>query len=243
MTATRNTWAIVLAGGSGARMGAPVNKVLLPIGGKPALARTLGAFAQAGLPVVLVARAQDLMTLRKLIRHARLPMPRFATGGNTRQASVRAGLNALPADVELVLVHDGARALVTPELIARVLDSVHARGNGVAAVPLTDTVKRVGPEGRVAATLERDGLFAMQTPQGFRVRDLRVAHERAALDGYLGTDDAALLEHAGLPVFLCEGSRENIKLTTPADLALAKTILHQRRGRKQHARWPWYRRT
>ena len=222
--------AIVLAGGSGTRMQSDQNKVFLPLCGVPAIVRTLRAFAAVPLPVTLVARQDDLPRMRALLERYALAPYAMVCGGYTRQSSVANGLATLPPDAEWVLVHDGARALVTPELIQRVLDCVRDHGSGVAAVPVTDTVKRADEKGLVTETLCRDGLYATQTPQGFRVRDLRAAHAAAARDGYTATDDAALLERAGLPVTLCEGSRENIKLTTPADIALARTILSDREG-------------
>ncbi len=223
----RNACAIVLAGGSGTRMGGGRNKILLPLGGVPAIARTLQAFQAADLPVVLVARENDMPALRALLTEYALPVLAIVPGGDTRQASVRCGLNALPPDTRLVLVHDGARALVSPGLIERVLACAEARGSGVAALPVTDTVKRADSDARVLDTLPRNGLYAMQTPQGFMAKDLLLAHERAEQDGFIGTDDAALLEHIGLPVVLCEGERNNIKLTTPADIALAEALLHK----------------
>ena len=139
-----------------------------------------------------------------------------------------AGLDALPDDAECVLIHDGARALVTEDVIRRAIESVEARGSGIASVPVSDTIKRAAPDGLVLDTPDRSALRAMQTPQAFRVELIRKAHEVARRDGFLGTDDAALLEHAGMPVYLCEGSRENLKLTTPTDLMLAGLILAAR---------------
>ena len=108
------------------------------------------------------------------------------------------------------------------------IESVEKRGSGIASVPVTDTIKRAAPDGLVLDTPDRSALRAMQTPQAFRVELIRKAHEIARRDGFLGTDDAALLEHAGMPVYLCEGSRENLKLTTPTDLMLAGLILAAR---------------
>ena len=124
------------------------------------------------------------------------------------------------------------RALVTEGVIRRAMESAAERGSGVAAIPVTDTIKRVDSDGRALETLNRDELRAMQTPQAFRLALLRQAHEKAEKDGFLGTDDAALLEHAGLPVYLTLGDPENLKLTTPADLALGEAILTLRREKE-----------
>ena len=151
---------------------------------------------------------------------------------NFVKMAVKNGMNALPADAEAILVHDGARCLVTEEVIRRVLEGIEKNGNGVAAVPVTDTIKRAGENGQVLETLDRSELYAMQTPQGFRAEDLFAAHAKAAQENYLATDDAALVEYWGKPVCLTEGSRENLKLTTPVDLAFAEAILRDREERE-----------
>jgi 2-C-methyl-D-erythritol 4-phosphate cytidylyltransferase len=225
------TYAIVLAGGSGTRMNAEINKVFLPIRGVPAIIRAVAPFTGFCNGVIVVAREGDLPLMRDTLRRYGLlerAVAQMVAGGDCRQASVACGLAALPTDAEGVLIHDGARALVTEAVIRRAVDSLLEHGSGVAAVPVTDTIKRAGVNGQVQETLDRSALFAMQTPQAFRVTDLRLAHALALRDGYNATDDAALLEHAGLPVYLCEGSRENIKLTTLFDLRLAEAILRAR---------------
>ncbi len=225
-----NAYAIVLGGGSGARMGGELSKVLLPIRGVPAIVRAIAPFTGLCAGVVVVAREADLPLMRAVV--ARFGLGRavreVVAGGADRQASVARGLAAVPGDADVVLVHDGARALVTEAVVKRALDSALAYGSGVAAVPVQDTVKRAGADGMVLQTLDRSQLYAMQTPQAFRAADLRLAHGRAAQGGYTATDDAALLERVGLPVRLCEGDRENIKLTTPFDLRLAEAILAAR---------------
>ncbi|MCE5342017.1 MAG: 2-C-methyl-D-erythritol 4-phosphate cytidylyltransferase [Eubacteriales bacterium] len=225
------TYAIVLAAGSSMRMGAETNKVLLSLRGVPAIIRAIAPFTGLCAGVIVVARESELARMCDTLRRYGLldrAVFKVVPGGEDRQASVARGLAALPADAEGVLIHDGARALVTEAVIRRVLLSLQEHGSGVAAVPVTDTIKRAGADGRVEETLNRSVLYAMQTPQAFVTADLRHAHEAAQRDGILATDDAALLEHAGMPVYLCEGSRENIKLTTLFDLRLAETILNAR---------------
>ena len=218
-----SVWAVIVAAGSGTRMGLAVNKALAPLVGKTVLERSLEAFEGLVDGAVVVYRTQDEQAVRALNLRARL-----ARGGETRQDSVLSGLRALPEDAEIVLVHDAARPFVRRETIAACIESVRKYGSGVAAVPVTDTIKRAEPSGLVLDTPDRSALYAVQTPQGFRADLIRKAHEFAQADGYLGTDDASLLEHAGLPVYLCEGSRENLKLTTPTDLKLAEIILAAR---------------
>ena len=220
------SYAIILGGGSGRRMEADRNKVFLPLRGIPAIVRAIAPFSALCAGAVVVAAAAEVEEMRAVI--ARCGLDRFVMrvvpGGAERQDSVRCGLDALPDDAECVLIHDGARALV----ICRAIESVEKRGSGIASVPVTDTIKRAAPDGLVLDTPDRSALRAMQTPQAFRVELIRKAHEIARRDGFLGTDDAALLEHAGMPVYLCEGSRENLKLTTPTDLMLAGLILAAR---------------
>lgn len=222
------SYAIVLAGGSGRRMGLERNKVFLKLRGVPAIVRAIAPFSGLCAGAVVVAAESELGEMRDLLH--RYGLSRFASrvvaGGAERQHSVANGLRALPDNADCVLIHDGARALVTEDIIRCALESVEQHGSGVAAIPVTDTIKRAAPNGQVLETPDRSVLFAMQTPQGFRLPLIKKAHECAARDGFVGTDDAALLEHAGLPVYLCAGSRENIKLTTPVDVQLAELLLN-----------------
>lgn len=224
------TYAVILGGGSGRRMASDINKIFLPLRGVPAIARAIAPFTGLCAGAVVVAAAQETEMMRAVLE--RCGLSRFVSavvpGGSERQHSVWNGLAALPADAECVLIHDGARALVTEEIIRRSIASVEAHGSGVAAIAAVDTIKRAEPSGLVLDTPGRSALYAVQTPQGFRADLIRKAHEFAQADSYLGTDDASLLEHAGLPVYLCEGSRENLKLTTPTDLKLAEIILAAR---------------
>lgn len=219
--------AIILAGGSGTRMGASCNKVLLPLGGEAVLCRSVRAFLPHVAHVVLVTRAEDMPAVRQALAASGLEKAPilFAHGGEDRQASVWQGLQALPHDCTHVMIHDGARCLVDGETILRVMASVERCGTGIAAIPVTDTVKQVDEEERVLATPDRASLRAVQTPQGFDVALIRRAHEAALADGFRGTDDASLLERLGMAVQLVPGSRQNIKLTTPEDMIMAEAML------------------
>ncbi len=231
-----STYALVLAGGNGRRMGAEGNKVFLPLGGIPAIVRAIVPFSALCQGIVVVAQPNEIALMRETLRAFGIEkiVQAIVAGGEDRQASVANGLRALPEDAGLVLVHDGARALVTEAVIRRVIDSVQEHGSGIASLPVTDTIKRASPLGEVKETLDREALFAMQTPQGFRVSLLKEAHAKADETGYRATDDAALLEYAGMPVWLCQGDRENIKLTTPMDITLAEMILGARAQREDN---------
>lgn len=224
------SYAVILGGGSGRRMESSVNKVFLPLRGIPAIIRSIAPFTALCAGAVVVAAEHELHDMRELLR--RYGMDRFVRavvpGGSERQHSVYNGLKALPEDAECVLIHDGARALVTEDVIRRAMASVEKNGSGIASIPVVDTIKRADDDGLVLETPDRSSLYAMQTPQAFRLPLILQAHERAQVDGFLGTDDASLLEHAGMPVYLSPGDRENLKLTTPIDLALAEVILNMR---------------
>lgn len=217
-------YAIVLAGGSGSRMGADRNKVLLTLRSEPVIVRSVRAFVGLVDGVILVSRPEDIPCMQDILNAAQLPVT-IVPGGDTRQASVWNGLCALPDDCTHVLIHDGARCLVDKATIRRCMDSVEKYGTGVAAIPAIDTIKQVNQEDIVTATPDRSTLRAGQTPQGFAVELIRRAHETAHADGYLGTDDASLVEHLGVPVRLTPGDRRNIKLTTPEDMMMAEAFL------------------
>ncbi len=217
-------YAIILAGGSGSRMGADRNKVLLELRGEPVITRSVRAFSDLADGIVLVSREEDIPVMRAAMTHAGLDAA-IVPGGDTRQASVWNGLCALPPNCTHVLIHDGARCLVDEGTIRRCMSSVEECGTGVAAIPAIDTIKQVDADELAAATLDRNTLRAVQTPQGFDAELIRRAHQSAQADGFLGTDDASLVERLGHPVRLTLGDRKNIKLTTPEDLIMADAFL------------------
>lgn len=217
-------YAIVLGGGSGARMGADRNKVLLDLRGQPVIARSVKAFEGLVDGVVLVSRAEDIFAMEAATRGIGMPVT-IVQGGDTRQSSVWNGLCALPEDCTHVLIHDGARCLVDEGTIRRCMQSVEACGTGVAAVPVIDTIKQVNAAEQAVSTFDRASLRAVQTPQGFTVGIIRKAHLAAQAAGFLGTDDASLVERMGHAVHLTLGDRRNIKLTTPEDMVMAGAFL------------------
>lgn len=214
-------YAVILCGGSGSRMGAPINKTLLSVEGEKAVIRGLRAFLQVVDGAVLVVRDGEQPQFEQALREARLSVHAIVPGGFDRQASALCGLKALPEDCRIALVHDGARPFIRPEDIRAVADSVKKNGSGVMAVKARDTIKEADEHGNVIRTLNRDVLYHMQTPQGFYVKDMLKAHEQAAARY---TDDAALMEAAGFPVHLVQGHYDNIKLTSPEDMYMQQSL-------------------
>jgi len=221
---------LIAAAGSGRRMGADGNKLLLPVAGRPVLAWTLDAAlaCEAISWIGIVGQPIDADPIAGLVAAAAPTKPvQWILGGDTRQESVSRGLAALPPEAAGVLIHDGARCLVEPELLSRCAAAVNAGLAVIAATPVTDTIKEVNG-GTITATPERSRLWAAQTPQGFGVEQLRNAHATASREGWEVTDDAALYERLGLAVQVLEAPASNIKLTTPFDLTIAAAVLSQR---------------
>ena len=236
---------LIAAAGSGRRMGAGINKLLLPVAGRPVLAWTLEAVLRCPRIgwVGIMGQPQDREAVASIVAAAREALAgapgvepatpvEWIVGGDTRQESVSRGLAALPAEAPLVLIHDGARCLVEPSLLERCAEALvaaAAAGAGiVAATPVTDTIKQVDDQGRIVATPDRSALWAAQTPQGFAVPQLRQAHARADAEDWSVTDDAALFERLGLPVRVLEAPASNIKVTTRFDLTVAEAVLRSR---------------
>jgi 2-C-methyl-D-erythritol 4-phosphate cytidylyltransferase len=221
-----SVWAVIAAAGEGRRLGGRA-KAFLPVAGAPMVARPLATLLRAGVDgVILVAPPRALEEGRAVAAEA-APGARVAVvaGGVTRQASVRAGLEAVPRDAERILVHDAARPLVTLALVAAALDALDRAAAAVVAVPERDTLKRVRDGLLVAETVSREGLWRAQTPQAFRAAVLRRAHEEALRAGVEATDDAALVERLGEPVAIVPGDERNLKVTTPEDLAIVEALL------------------
>lgn len=222
-------YAVVVAAGRGVRMGAAVNKVLLPLCGEPVIRHAVRAFCEADEidGVVVVASADETEQMRAALCGLE-KVCAIVPGGSTRQESVKNGLDALPKEARIALVHDGARPLISRELIARCIRQTEDCGSAVVCTPVTDTVK-VEKDGCVVRTLDRSQLRAVQTPQCFFAGELKAAYEAAARDSVSVTDDASVMEHAGHSVHLLESSEVNFKLTTPEDLRRAEDIIGERK--------------
>lgn len=229
--------AIVPAAGRGERLGPGVPKALRLLGGVPMLVHAVRALARARTVDVVVVAAPpgDEAEVRALLDTYDVPTEvRVTTGGETRQDSVRLALDSLDPDVDVVLVHDAARPLAPSQLVDEVAQAV-ARGAEavIPAMPVADTVKRV-EGGRVVETLRRDGLYTVQTPQGFTRDLLTKAHEAAVIDGFAGTDDASLVERLGSAVAVIDGHPDAAKVTRPGDLVMAEHVLQSRLARREH---------
>ena len=227
--------ALVAAAGSSSRMGG-VNKLLLPLDGVPVLIRTLEALqtAEGVDEIIVAAREEDLVEISQLCRtYGITKCVKVIRGGENRAHSVLlAALEASP-ETELLAVQDGARPLVTPELIDRVIH--HAAANCGAAAPavaVKDTVKVAKPDGAVEQTLERDALRAVQTPQVFQADLLKAALQSALEQNIPVTDDCSAVERLGKTVYLVEGDETNLKITTPMDMVLAEALLDAKEDRR-----------
>ena len=220
--------AVIVAAGSSRRMGGE-NKLLLPLDDAPVLAHTLSAFEKCAAirDIVLVCREQDILPYSDLARAFGISKLRTVTrGGDSRTASVLAGITAAPEDTGLVAVHDGARPLVSEAVITEAVYAAAEYGAAAPVVPVKDSIKRI-QDGNIAADVPRDTLAAVQTPQVFDRALLTRALETAARDNRSFTDDCAAVEAMGQAVRATHGSYENIKITTPEDILVAEAFLHK----------------
>ncbi|HEX3032421.1 MAG TPA: 2-C-methyl-D-erythritol 4-phosphate cytidylyltransferase [Bacillota bacterium] len=224
--------AIIPAAGQGKRMGNQVNKQFLCLAGLPILVHTLTAFEKhseiSGL--VVVCREEEVEYCRTEIieKYGLRKVFAVVAGGQERQQSVLNGLKAVAGQADYVLIHDGARPFVTADIINRSLAAAITTRAAVAAVPVKDTIKEATAGGLVTGTPDRARLWQVQTPQAFDYQLIRRAYDLAEAEGFLGTDDASLVERMGEPVKLVLGSYENIKVTTQEDLWLGEAILARR---------------
>ncbi len=232
------TSAIVLAGGSSRRMGPGVDKLMLIARGKSLLAHTLIAFQSCPDvdEIILVSHSDRIETYRRLsIEHGITKLRSLVPGGTERQDSVWCGLQAVSKESDIVLIHDGARALVTPKIITECVKAARSKGAAIPATPVKDTIKQADHQTSdafvpITATLDRSRLWAAQTPQTFRTDLIRLAYEPLIRAKDIVTDDAAAAERAGHHVFLVPSDPLNLKVTTPEDLILAEAILSHRKS-------------
>jgi 2-C-methyl-D-erythritol 4-phosphate cytidylyltransferase len=222
---------LIPAAGIGKRMGSSRNKLLLEVRSQPIIAWTLKAAAAASTIqwIGIISQPNDWLDFKAIIADLKLTKPvELIIGGSTRQESVYNGLQALPAAAEQVLIHDGARCLVTPDLLNSCAQAIRQCPGLIAAVPVKDTIKVVNENGIIQSTPDRQQLWAAQTPQGFNVKLLKQCHAEGVSQGWEVTDDAALFERCGIEVRIVEGEETNLKVTTPQDLAIAEFILSNR---------------
>lgn len=214
---------IIVAGGNGNRMGTSCPKQFLLLDGLPILARTINTFAATlpTAPLVVVLPEEHVGFWKNLAARFEVTKHTVVTGGAQRFHSVRNGLAALSDDVALIAVHDGVRPLVSADLIRRTAESAAEHGAAIPVIEPADTFRET--DGASSHSIDRHRLRAVQTPQIFRAEPLRRAYEAEFSPAF--TDDASVIEQAGHPVFLCDGERRNIKITTPEDLIIAEALL------------------
>ena len=225
---TQYCGAVIVAAGSASRMGG-IDKVMAPLGGEPMILRTVRAFenCEAVKEIVIVTR-EDLMGPIAELCSGFTKIRSVVQGGSSRQESVKLGLLAFSKEVRLAAVHDGARPLVSGELIDKVIRAAHSYGAAAPAIPMKDTIK-VFEGGFIAATPDRSTLRAVQTPQVMD-RDLLLGGlEKAEQEGTALTDDCSAVEHIGMRVRLVEGEERNLKVTTPLDLKIAELLLEEKK--------------
>ncbi|NLM97346.1 MAG: 2-C-methyl-D-erythritol 4-phosphate cytidylyltransferase [Halanaerobiaceae bacterium] len=222
---------VIPAAGQGKRMNSKVNKLYIELMGRPVLAHTLSVFISNNSidQIIVVTAADEIDYCREnIINKYFKKNVELVAGGKTRRESVFAGLQAFSPAIDYVIIHDGARPLITQSLLNRVIETLNSYNAVVVGTRLKDTVKRVDSEDFVVETPQRSTLMTVQTPQAFLYKDILEAHKKVPED-YPATDDASLLEYMGKPVKVIEGSYENIKITVPLDIITAENILKQRR--------------
>ncbi|MEO6964727.1 MAG: 2-C-methyl-D-erythritol 4-phosphate cytidylyltransferase [Acidobacteriaceae bacterium] len=209
-------------------------KQFLELGGQPILVMAVRAFLQVPAihQIFVAVRKSELVRVESQLRkHDILEKVSVIEGGDTRQDSVSNALKMLPAeDEDIVLVHDAVRPLIDPAIIERTIESVERHQAAIVAVPAIDTIKQVertADGAIITTTIPRERIVLAQTPQGFRYHILRRGVDAAEKDGFIGTDDASLVERLGIEVAVVQGSPRNLKITQPGDLLLAEYYLHQ----------------
>ena len=218
--------AVIVAAGSASRMGG-IDKVMAPLGGEPMIARTVRAFqnCDAIASIVIVTREDLIRPISGLCKDMN-KVTAVVAGGSSRQESVHLGLNALPKGTKLAAVHDGARPLISWQVIDRVVRAANTYGAAAPAIPVKDTIKVVSG-GLVQETPDRARLQAVQTPQVFDSDLLRGALKKAEADGASVTDDCSAVERTGMKIKIVEGDERNLKVTTPMDLKIAELLLEE----------------
>lgn len=217
--------AVLVAGGKGTRMGGPISKQYLPIGGKPILMHTLEVFFKVDpqIELILVIPELDFDYWNELVETFEFKIPhQVVSGGNSRFQSVKNGLNAIPFQVGLVAIHDGVRPFVKSSVIESSFEEAERSGSGIAVVSLKDSIRKLTDDGK-SFYQERQYFRLVQTPQTFQLEKIRKAFQATEIPQF--TDDATVYEHQGWQVSLIPGNPENIKITTPEDMDYAEYLL------------------
>lgn len=221
--------ALIPAAGRGQRMGLAVEKQFMELAGKPLLAHTLARFeATPGIHqiVVIVPSGREAFCAQEIVEPEGLrKVTHIVAGAETRQRSVMAGFRCLGENVDVVVIHDGARPFISPALIQKAIEQAYQFGSAIVAVPVSDTLKRVSIDGQVVETVDRQNLWRAQTPQAFQRSILQRALTHAEERRIEATDEAFLVESLAKPVHILPGSIWNVKVTTPDDLLFAELLL------------------
>lgn len=220
--------AVIVAAGQGRRMNSDINKQYIEIAGKPVLSRTLQVFEDCNKidEIILVVNSQDIFYCKENIvgfNHIH-KVKALVAGGTERQVSVYNGLMEVSSSCNIVLIHDGARPFISRKCIEDSIDAACEYGAACVAVPVKDTIKMADDEDFIAMTLERSLLWSIQTPQAFRYDLIMEAHKKSKESGYMGTDDAVLVERLGIKTKLVMGDYSNIKITTQEDICIGEAL-------------------
>lgn len=207
-------------------MGSNVPKQFLLLDGKPILHHTLSVLDQCSVvdEIILVVSEKEIGKAKQQIQESHPKITKIVMGGEERQDSVGNGLQSLDSETDIVVVHDGVRPFVTPDIIRETVEAARDFGAAITAIPVSDTIKKVNEEGLVERTVDRGGLWRVQTPQTFQVALLKEAFAKAQADNFYGTDESSLIEYLGKEVKVIPGSEFNIKITRSEDLILGEKI-------------------
>jgi 2-C-methyl-D-erythritol 4-phosphate cytidylyltransferase len=218
--------AIIPAAGMGIRMGSSIPKQFLLLNGKPILHHTLSVLDQCSIvnEIILVVADKEIENSRQQIEDFCPKVTQVIVGGKERQDSVYNGLQNLDSKADIVMVHDGVRPFVSEDLIRESVEAARKFGAAITAIPVSDTIKKVNSESVVESTIDRSGLWRVQTPQTFQVSLLKEAFAKAQADNFYGTDEGSLIEYLGKDVKVVPGSELNIKITRSEDLVLGEKI-------------------
>lgn len=226
------TYAVIVAGGVGERMGRAEPKQFLPLAGEPIIARSIAVFESTGAidAIVVVSGRESIERTQAIVREKNFrKVVAVVPGGSRRQLSVWEGLQAIEPPCDVVAIHDAVRPLVTPEIVTQSVLVARNFGGALVACPVTSTIKIISDDGFVRATPERRTLVAAQTPQTFSYSVLMRAYREAVAIDFRATDDSQVVERLGAPVVMVKGSEENLKITTPTDLVIAEAIFARRK--------------
>ena len=228
--AERFTSAIIVAAGDSTRMGYPLSKQLIPLNGRAAIEYTLRAFQDCPLidEVIVVARSKDIEDIAHIAFNFK-KVSAVVAGGSTRTHSVRKGIHVTDKRATHYTIHDGARVLITPEEISKVLNAAFESGAATLGTPVTDTIKVVDTDSVIQSTPDRSTMWAVQTPQVFEKDLYKRAMGNAIVSGLQVTDDCSMVEAIGEKVQIIRGEYSNIKLTTPVDITIAEALLSKRK--------------